>query len=167
MASSSASLLLYPLPSNGGCAVRHSTIRCRAAPSSSPRQSLGGRRQCLLLLALSSAALPSPAARSEDIPLFGLRKRIKKIEEEAEEIVVKGEAAVEKGIEAAEKGIEAAEKGIVAAEKGIQTAEEGIVSSSGFGVSGDLVQAGAVAGAEAVGVLVGVAVVNGILAPER
>ncbi|XP_074580858.1 uncharacterized protein LOC141837336 [Curcuma longa] len=92
-------------------------------------------------------------ARSEDIPLFGIRKRIKKIEEEAEEIVQEGEKAVQKGI--------------VAAEKEIQAAEEGIVASASLGLAGDLLQAGAVAGAEAVGVLVSVSIVNGILAPER
>lgn len=74
---------------------------------------------------------------------------------------------MEEGEKAVEKGIAAAEKGIVAAEKEIQAAEEGIVASADVGVAGDLLQAGAVAGAEAVGVLVGVSVVNGILAPER
>lgn len=63
-----------------------------------------------------------------------------------------GEEVVEKEIQAAEKGIEAVEEKI---------ATGGLV----FGV-GDLVQAGVVAGAEAVGVLVGVSVVNGILRPE-
>ncbi|XP_064950402.1 uncharacterized protein LOC135603893 [Musa acuminata AAA Group] len=166
MASSSTALLLNPLLSNCG-AGRRGGVRCFITPSSSPqpapRQILGGRRNCLLFLVLSTAAplaALAPQARSQEIPLFGLRKRIKKIEEEAEEIVEEGEKAVEQGIAAAEKGI-------VAAEKEIQAAEEGIVASAGVGVAGDLLQAGAVAGAEAVGVLVGVSVVNGILAPER
>ncbi|XP_042423168.1 uncharacterized protein LOC122010744 [Zingiber officinale] len=174
MDASSAAFLRVPLPPSGCSAVRRASV-CRASmcyctgPNSSPppepRQALGSRRQCLLLLALSSAALSSPA-RSEDIPLFGIKKRIKKIEEEAEEIVQEGEKAVEKGIVAAEKGIVAAEQGIVAAEKEIQAAE-GIVASASLSLAGDLLQAGAVAGAEAVGVLVSVSIVNGILAPER
>ncbi|XP_074587870.1 uncharacterized protein LOC141843740 [Curcuma longa] len=160
MAASSAALLLLPLLPSGGSAVRRAAVRCGVGPTSSPapRQGLGSRRQCLLLLALSSATLPPPA-RSADIPLFGIRKSIKKIEEEAEEIVEEGEKALQKGIVAAEKGI-------VAAEKEIQAAEEGIVASSSLGIADDLLQAGAVAGAEAIGVLVAVSVVNGILAPE-
>ncbi|KAG6480742.1 uncharacterized protein LOC122015655 [Zingiber officinale] len=160
MAASSAALLLLPLPPTGCSAVRRASVRCGVGPTSSPapRQGLGSRRQCLLFLALSSAALPFPA-RSADIPLFGIRNRIKKIEEEAEQIVEKGEKALQKGIESAEKGI-------VAAEKEIQAAEEGIVASSSLGVADNLLQAGAVAGAEALGVLVAVSVVNGILAAE-
>uniref|UniRef100_F6I233 Uncharacterized protein n=1 Tax=Vitis vinifera TaxID=29760 RepID=F6I233_VITVI len=64
--------------------------------------------------------------------------------------------AAEKGIVTAEKGIEKAEKGIETAEKEIETA----VSYNG------LTQAGAVAGAEVVGVLVATSVVNAILGPE-
>ncbi|KAG6533416.1 uncharacterized protein LOC121978123 [Zingiber officinale] len=167
MDASSAAFLRVPLPPSGCSAVRRASVRrasmcyCtgpNSSPPPEPRQAVGSRRQCLLLLALSSAALSSPA-RSEDIPLFGIKKRIKKIEEEAEEIVQEGEKAVEKGIVAAEKGI-------VAAEKEIQAAE-GIVASASLSLAGDLLQAGAVAGAEAVGVLVSVSIVNGILAPER
>lgn len=65
------------------------------------------------------------------------------------------------------EGEKAVEKGIEAAEKEIQAAEEGIVASAGIGIASDLLQAASLAGAEAVGVLVGVSVVNGILAPER
>ncbi|MCD7448861.1 hypothetical protein HAX54_046955 [Datura stramonium] len=82
---------------------------------------------------------------------YGLRKKLKKVEEEAEELV-------KEGFEAADKGIEAAEKGLVTAEKGIEAAEEKIESTVSFG---GLAQAGAVAGAELVGVLVAGAV-NGI-----
>ncbi|KAG1361470.1 hypothetical protein COCNU_09G009330 [Cocos nucifera] len=150
MASSPTSLL-HPLPR----APRPAAVRCLAGPASLP-QPPAGRRQCLLLLLLSSPApllAGAAPARAQDIPLFGLRKRLKKIEEEAEEIVKEGEKAVEEGF--------------VAAEKEIQAAEEGIAAEAGVGVAGDLLQAGAVVGAEAVGVLVGVSVVNGILGPER
>lgn len=57
-------------------------------------------------------------------------------------------------------------EGEEAVEKEIQAAEQEIAGGLGLGIAGDLVQAGAVAGAEAVGVLVGVSVVNGILGPE-
>ncbi|KAM7520543.1 hypothetical protein LguiB_019505 [Lonicera macranthoides] len=132
------------------------------ATSSKPRVHMtpprfASRRQLLLLLtattALKAAELP---ARAEDIGLFGLRKKLKKAEEEAELIVKEGFESAEKGIEAAEKGIESAEKGIETAEKEIETA----VSFSG------LAQAGVVAGAEIIGVLVATSVVNGILGPE-
>lgn len=103
--------------------------------------------------ALTAGVLPSPA---EEIGLFGLRKKLKRAEKEAEEIV-------KEGFEAAEKGIETAEKGVAAAERGIETAEQEIEASVSFG---GLAQAGAVAGAEVVGVLVATAAVNGILGPE-
>ncbi|GAB4847080.1 hypothetical protein Ancab_026089 [Ancistrocladus abbreviatus] len=110
----------------------------------------GGRRECLVLLtsatALKAFELPSIA---EDIPLFGLRKKIVKLEKKAEEVV-------RESLERAEKGIEVAEKGIEAAEKEIETA----VSFGG------LAQAGVVAGAEVLGILIATSVVNGILGPE-
>ncbi|KAJ3672122.1 hypothetical protein LUZ60_006843 [Juncus effusus] len=111
--------------------------------------SLPGRRQSLLLL----LSLPAPflAATSpsyaKDIPLFGIRKRLENIEQEAVEVVKEGEETVEKGIEAAEMEIESA--------------------GAGLAVAGDLVQAGVVAGAEAVAVLAAVSVVNGILSTEK
>ncbi|XP_048134583.1 uncharacterized protein LOC115740174 [Rhodamnia argentea] len=119
---------------------------------------LPGRRQMAFLLTASTAltaARPRPSA-AQDIPLFGLRKKLRKAEEEAEEIV-------REGFKAAEKGIETAEKGIVAAEKGVETAEREIESAVSFG---GLAQAGVVAAAEVVGVLVATSVVNGILGPE-
>ncbi|XP_062102270.1 uncharacterized protein LOC133812364 [Humulus lupulus] len=117
-----------------------------------------GRRQLLFLFPATLAAVsvgdrPSVAA---DIPLFGIRKGLKKVEEEAEVIVKEGFEAADKGLETAERGIEAAERGIVTAEKEIETA----VSFSG------LAQAGAVGGAEVLGVLVATSIVNGILGPE-
>ncbi|KAL1538921.1 hypothetical protein AAHA92_27608 [Salvia divinorum] len=115
------------------------------------------RRQCLLLLtsaaALKAAELPS---RAQDIPLFGLRKSLRKVEEEAEEIVKEGIEAADKGIVAAEKGIEATERGVVAAEKELETVL----------AFGGLAQAGVVAGAELLGVVIATSIVNGILGPE-
>lgn len=89
------------------------------------------------------------AGLAEDIPLFGLRKNLRKAGEEAVEIV-----------KVAEKKIEAAEKEIL---KEAKTAEKEIETTVGFGA---LAQAGAVAAAEVVGVVVASAVVNGILGPE-
>jgi hypothetical protein len=88
--------------------------------------------------------------------LFGFRKKLKKAEEEAEEIV-------KEGFEAAERGLVTAEKGIVTAERGIETVESEIETALSFG---GLAQAGVVAGAEFVGVLVATSIVNGILGPE-
>ena len=70
---------------------------------------------------------------------------------------------VKEGFEAADKGLETAERGIEAAEQGIVTAEKEIESAVSFG---GLAQAGAVAGAEVLGVLVATSIVNAILGPE-
>lgn len=102
-------------------------------------------------------------SRAQDIGLFGLKKKLKKAEEEAEVIVKEGFEAAEKGLDTAERGIVAAEKGIVEAERGIETAEKEIKTAVGFG---GLAQAGVVAGAEFLGVLVATSIVNGILGPE-
>ncbi|KAL0535928.1 hypothetical protein IC582_024858 [Cucumis melo] len=141
----------------------------RAAAVKPPSESLSAsrtRRQTLLFLTATATAAvvgrenPSMA---EDIPLFGLRKKLKKVEEEAEEIVREGFEAAEKGLETAERGIVTAEKGIIAAEREIETAEKEIETAVSFGA---LSQAGAVAGAEVVGVLIATSIVNGILGPE-
>ncbi|KAJ8639134.1 hypothetical protein MRB53_015828 [Persea americana] len=157
MASSTPPLLHLPRPH----LTRRRTI-CAAhdAPKRAPHV-LPSRRQCLLLLTASTAAAATRdlAAMAQDIPLFGLRKNLRKAEEEAEVILREGEKALEKGIETAEMGIEKAEKEIVTAER-----EIGTVAS--FGVAGDLAQAGVVTGVEVVGVLVASSVVNGILGPE-
>ncbi|XP_061374483.1 uncharacterized protein LOC133316716 [Gastrolobium bilobum] len=109
-----------------------------------------GRRQMLFFLTASTALTVREAASvAQDIPLFGIRKSLKKVEEEAEEIV--------------KEGFEAADKGLEAAEKGIETAEREVSSAVSFG---GLAQAGVVGGAEALGVLIATAVVNGILGPE-
>ncbi|XP_057770000.1 uncharacterized protein LOC130989868 [Salvia miltiorrhiza] len=125
--------------------------------SKAARAPMPTRRQCLLLLtattALRAAELP---ARAQDIPLFGLRKSLRKVEEEAEEIVKEGFEAADKGIAAAEKGIEVTERGVVAAEKEIETVL----------AFGGLAQAGVVAGAEVLAVVIASSIVNGILGPE-
>lgn len=109
-----------------------------------------------LLTAAGTVMVGERASRAQDIPLFGLRKKLKKAEEEAEVIV-------KEGFEAAEKGLGTAERGIEAAEKGIETAEKEIETAVSFG---GLAQAGVVVGAEALGVLVATSIVNGILGPE-
>ncbi|XP_050291553.1 uncharacterized protein LOC126732635 [Quercus robur] len=138
------------------------TTSCKAhasKPAPPPRSTtfLSSRRQLMFLLTASPALTArGPPSLAEDIPLFGLRKKLKKAEEEAEEIV-------KEGFEVAEKGIVSVEKGIVTAEKGIQTAEREIESEVSFG---GLAQAGAVAAAEVVAILVATSIVNGILGPE-
>ncbi|PPD88810.1 hypothetical protein GOBAR_DD14216 [Gossypium barbadense] len=102
-------------------------------------------------------------SNAEDIPLFGFRKKLKSAEEEAVEIVKEGLETAEKGLETAERGIFTVEKGLKTAEKKIETAEKEIESAVGFGA---LAQAGAVAGAEFLGVVVATSIVNGVLAAE-
>ncbi|CAH9084244.1 unnamed protein product [Cuscuta europaea] len=139
---STASLLVQTLP------VRSSSRKPRSSRASPA--ALTCRRQWLLLLTatttLKGAELPS---RAEKIGLFGVRKRIDKLEEEAELLVKEGFETADKGIEAAEKEIESAKKEIEAA-----------VS---FGA---LAQAVVVAGAELIAILIATSVVNGILGPE-
>ncbi|MCE3052515.1 hypothetical protein HAX54_052802 [Datura stramonium] len=151
MASTAASLTVRTFPPR--CVLNANTT----PPTKQAAVALPGRRQLISLVTATTVlkALEMPS-KAEDIGLFGLRKKLKKVEEEAEELV-------KEGFEAADKGIEAAEKGLVTAEKGIEAAEEKIESTVSFG---GLAQAGAVAGAELVGVLVAGAVVNGILGPE-
>ncbi|KAF9619262.1 hypothetical protein IFM89_006449 [Coptis chinensis] len=123
----------------------------RTAPKAATTTKVLSRRQSLLMLTTTITALTSTAmkAKAEDIGLFGLRKKLKKVEEEAEEIV-------KEGVETAEKGLETAEMEIVGAEKELETVL----------AFGGLAQAGVVAGAEAVGVLIATSVVNGILGPD-
>ncbi|CAN1188369.1 hypothetical protein LINPERPRIM_LOCUS35344 [Linum perenne] len=131
----------------------------RNAPASSRAShvSLSSRRQMLFLLtAVPALSMKESISRAQDIPLFGLKKKLKKAEEEAEQLV-------KEGFQTAEKGLETAEKGLQTAEIGLENAERGIENSLSFG---GLAQAGAVAGAEAVAVLVATSVVNGILGPE-
>ncbi|KAJ3691546.1 hypothetical protein LUZ61_020710 [Rhynchospora tenuis] len=144
----SASLLLH----TSSISRRSASVRLSAI--STPHR----RRSLLLLLSVPAPFLAATSpSRAADIGLFGIRKRLEKIEEEAVEAVKEGEEVVEKEIKTAEKEIESA-AAAVAAEAG--------AAGAGFQIAGDLVQAGAVAGAEAVGVLVGLSVVNGILGPE-
>ncbi|CAI9110054.1 OLC1v1010016C1 [Oldenlandia corymbosa var. corymbosa] len=149
------------------------TLHCARRDHPSPPNSqltklspavIPGRRQLLLLTTATTAfkAVELPS-RADDIGLFGLRKKLKKAEEQAEELVKESFEAADKGIEAAGKGIEAAEKGLETAEKGLEAAEKEIEETVSFGA---LAQAGAVAGAEFVGVLVATSIVNGILGPE-
>lgn len=158
MASTSSLIVAQSLPAHSAPQKAH------ARQHAPPPAVLPTRRQCLQLLtaatALKAMELPS---RAQDIPLFGLRRGLKKAEEEAEQIVKEGFEAADKGIVAAEKGIEAAEKGIEAAENGVVAAEKEIETAVSFG---GLAQAGVVVGVEAVGVLIATSVVNGILGPE-
>lgn len=150
--------------------------RAGSAPSSSsevhvskhapaiPKAVVSARRQLLFFLTASTALTARERAfAAQDIPLFGLRKSLKKAEEEAEVIVREGFEAAEKGLETAERGIETAEKGIEAAERGIESAEKEVSSVVSFG---GLEQAGIVAGAEVLGVLVATTLVSSILGPE-
>ncbi|KAJ0040596.1 hypothetical protein Pint_28176 [Pistacia integerrima] len=147
MASTISSSLVLSLPH-----VRIAHPVCCKAQTPKPAPVLHTNRRNLLLFSLT--AMPVLTAResaglAQDIPLFGLRKNLKKAEEEAVEIVKE-----------AEKKIETAEKEIV---KEAKKAENEIETTVNFGA---LAQAGAVAGAEVIGVVVASAVVNGILGPE-
>ncbi|XP_062220714.1 uncharacterized protein LOC133920080 [Phragmites australis] len=116
----------------------------------------------LLLSAAGAAAAPAsaPPANAESIGLFGIRKKLERAEEAAAEAVREVEAAA---VEAAEVGGEAVKETVEATEK----EAEGLQLVAGAELAGDgLVQAAVVAGAEALGVVVGLSVVNGILRPE-
>lgn len=136
----------------------HTVRNAHGSKPAPPRGAAFPGRRELVLLSLTWTASVAVAApgKAEDIGLFGIRKKLKEAERETEVIVKEGFEAAEKGIESAEKGIESAEKGLESAEKGLETA----LAFDG------LAQAGVVAGAEVVGVLVASSVVNGILGPE-
>ncbi|GAB2282539.1 hypothetical protein Dimus_017080 [Dionaea muscipula] len=147
-----SSILCTPFPRLHN-ALPGSTSTVSPPGSTSPPPKLTvhvGRRHLAFLLTSAAAlkALESPAL-AKDIPLFGLRKKLEIVEKEAEEVV-------KESIEATEKGIETVEKEIETAEKGIETAVR----------FDKLAQAGVVAGAEVLGVLVATSVVNGILGPQ-
>jgi hypothetical protein len=113
---------------------------CRRGITASARLD---RRSAALLLLSAAAPVASPA-NAASIGLFGIRKKLERAEEEAARVA--GEA------------VEAAEK------EAMDVAGEGLQL---VGAGGEqLVQAAAVAGAEALGVVVGLSVVNGILKPE-
>lgn len=135
------------------------------ASKPTPVVSLQNRRQLLFFLTTTTTALTfrESASNAEDIPLFGLRKKLKSAEEEAVEIVEKGFETAEKGLETAERGIITVEKGLKTAEEEVETAEKEIEGAISFGA---LAQAGAVAGAEFLGIVVASFIVNGILGPE-
>ncbi|XWS45340.1 hypothetical protein CRYUN_Cryun15aG0128100 [Craigia yunnanensis] len=154
--------------------LRSLSVRCvRAHPGRSvksqvskpaPVVSLPNRRQLLFFLTTTTAlTVRESASNAQDIPLFGLRKKLKITEEEAVEIVKEGFETAEKGLETAERGIIIVEKGLKTAEKEIETAEKEIESAVSFGA---LAQAGTVAGAEFLGVVVATSIVSGILGPE-
>uniref|UniRef100_A0A0D9VML1 Uncharacterized protein n=1 Tax=Leersia perrieri TaxID=77586 RepID=A0A0D9VML1_9ORYZ len=106
------------------------------------------RRSAALLLLSSAAA--APPANAAGIGLFGIRKKLERAEEAAAEAVREVEEAA---VEAAEVTVEAAEKGAR------EVAGEGMQLFAGAELAGDgLVQAGVVAGAEALGVVVGLSV---------
>ncbi|CAN6460449.1 unnamed protein product [Victoria cruziana] len=106
------------------------------------------RRQALTMVVGTGLAgwWRGEPAKAKSIPLFGIRKKLEKVEEEVEE--------------EAEKVVEAAESEIKMAEEDLQMIVEG------GGRTADFLQAGAVVGAEAVGVVIATSVVNGILSPE-
>ncbi|KAF5738185.1 hypothetical protein HS088_TW13G01080 [Tripterygium wilfordii] len=143
----------------------HYTSCSAGAPKPASQTIFSNRRQLVFLLTASTALTAREAPSiAEDIPLFGLRKKLQKTEEAAVEIVKEGFEAAEKGLETAEKGVITIERGIEAAEKGIETAEKGVEEAVSFPA---LAQACVVAGAEVVAVFVATSAVNGILEPSR
>lgn len=145
------------------------SIRLHAAPPARGRGSVVASavrfdRRSVVLLLLSAAAT-APPANAAGIGLFGIRKKLERAEEAAAEAVREVEVAA---VEAAAVGGEAVKDAVVEAEKeAVEVAGEGLQLVAGAELAGDgLVQAAVVAGAEALGVVVGVSVVNGILKPE-
>lgn len=184
------------LPSTMAVSIAGSSIRLHVAPPSRRRVSvvsaaaaarLDRRSAALLLLSTAvpaASAATAPPASAAGIGLFGIRKKLERAEEAAVEAVreveeaaaeaaaVGGEAvkeaaaeAVREVEEAAAVGGEAVKGAVTEAEK--EVASEGLQLVAGAELAGDgLVQAAVVAGAEALGVVVGLSVVNGILKPE-
>lgn len=162
-----ASTISPPLLQILSTRCHRNVVRCSMKPDSANRGApvtMTNRRQLVFLLTATTALTAKESASyAEDIGLFGIRKKLKSAEEEAVEIVKEGFESAEKGLDAAEKGLESAERGIESAEKGLESAEKEVEAAVSFG---GLAQAGAVVGAELIGVVVATSVVNGILGPE-
>eukprot|EP01018_Ginkgo_biloba_P031431 Gb_10083 [translate_table: standard] len=109
------------------------------------------RRHIFPLMGFSFLFSLSEEAEAKDIPLFGIKK-LKKVEEEVakevEELVKEGEQEVEKAA------------GVV------KEAAEDLEAAALFEGPEPVVQAGVVAGAEAIGVLIASSVVNSIVGNE-
>ncbi|CAM6024379.1 unnamed protein product [Sphagnum balticum] len=118
------------------------------------------RRQALALTTLSAVLFSSSqqAAQARDIPVFGFRKVQKQVVDEVKELVKEGEAEAQ--------AVSGAVSGVVKT----AVADFSVTSSKGFSPEGGLspaYQAGVVAGAELVAVLVASTVVNGLLSPSK
>ncbi|KAL5207751.1 hypothetical protein ABZP36_032186 [Zizania latifolia] len=153
--STATNLALHAAPTSALC-----RRRCRSVVASAVR--FDRRSAVLLLLSAAGAAPAASPASAAGIGLFGIRKKLERAEEAAAEAVREVEEAA---VEAAEVGGKAVKETVEAAEK--EVTGEGLQLLAGTELAGDgLVQAGVVAGAEALGVVVGLSVVNGILRPE-
>ncbi|CAL4967622.1 unnamed protein product [Urochloa decumbens] len=148
------------------------SIRLHAAPPARRRGNVAAsavrfdrRSAVLLLLSAAAPAATALPANAAGIGLFGIRKKLERAEEAAAEAVRDVEEAA---AEAAAVGGEAMKEAVIEAEKEAgEVAGEGLQLVAGAELAGDgLVQAAVVAGAEALGVVVGLSVVNGILKPE-
>ncbi|XP_076900846.1 uncharacterized protein LOC143555108 [Bidens hawaiensis] len=143
MSSSFCNLLINPITRRISHVISSHKPQCSITPVNSNNGGHSRRQLLFMLTATTAVTVTNTPSIAADIGLFGLRKKLKKVEEEAELIV-------KEGFESAEKGIVAAERGIEAADKGIETAEKEITTEVEFGFGGGLAQAGVVVGAEAV-----------------
>ncbi|GLJ52554.1 hypothetical protein SUGI_1118390 [Cryptomeria japonica] len=135
------------------CKTSNTVTKPPCYPSVQPISSISRRHVAVVpLVGLSLLLNFSQPAHAKDIPFFGIKK-LKKVEEEvvkeAQELVIEGEKGAEK-----------------VAEEVKEIAQELESEASLFERPGAAVQAGVVAGAELVGVLVASSVVNSIVGPE-
>eukprot|EP00249_Psilotum_nudum_P034580 c53804_g1_i1 orf=539-1012(-) len=122
-------------------------------PLSSPNATLP--RRFALGLALSLCLTRSSPAIARDIPLFGIRKRVEKIEEavveEVQQLVMEGQEAAQL--------LQEGEKELSTVAAAAAASASASVKFNGFSPP---IQAGAVVGAELLAVLIASSVVNGL-----
>jgi hypothetical protein len=124
-------------------------VKCAQENDVGREARFASRREVFSLATLSVLLLSADKAQAKDIPLFGLRKQLEK----AEKAVAGAEKAVEKEVK------ELAKQG--GAE--LESVEEAIGGINAGAAISPILQAGGVAGAELVAVLVAATVVNGLV----
>ncbi|CAM6099275.1 unnamed protein product [Calypogeia fissa] len=134
-------------------ARRALVVKCAQEKDVSEESRYTSRREVFSLAALSVLLLSADKAQAKDVPIFGFRKQLEK----AEKAVEGAEKAVVKEVKELAKQGEKELKTVSASVKGaVSDIEAGVAVSP-------VLQAGGVAGAELVAVLVASTVVNGLV----
>lgn len=128
-------------------------VKCAQENHVSGEARCASRREVFSLATLSVLLLSAEKAQARDIPLFGLRKQLEK----AEKAVEGAEKAVEKEVK------QLAKQGEKEFESVSASVKEAVSDIEAEAAVSPVLQAGGVAGAELVAVLLASTVVNGLI----